>query len=140
MCRLNRVCFLPVLFVISGLLKPVGLTAQYRLSTSGPSIVNESGEEVLLRGMGLGGWMVQEGYMLQTAGFANPQHEIRAKITQLIGEQATQEFYDAWLQNHVTQADIDAMKSWGFNSVRLPMHYNLFTLPCLLYTSPSPRD
>ena len=129
MCRLNRVCFLPVLFVISGLLKPVGLTAQYRLSTSGPSIVNESGEEVLLRGMGLGGWMVQEGYMLQTAGFANPQHEIRAKITQLIGEQATQEFYDAWLQNHVTQADIDAMKSWGFNSVRLPMHYNLFTLP-----------
>ena len=71
-----------------------------RLSTSGGSIVNESGENVLLRGMGLGGWMVQEGYMLQTAGFANPQHEIRAIIEQLIGEEATQDFYDAWLQNH----------------------------------------
>ncbi len=100
-----------------------------RLSTSGGSIVNESGENVLLRGMGLGGWMVQEGYMLQTAGFANPQHEIRAIIEQLIGEEATQDFYDAWLQNHCTKADIDAMKAWGFNSVRLPMHYNLFTLP-----------
>lgn len=100
-----------------------------RLSTNGPNIVNESGENVLLRGMGLGGWMVQEGYMLQTAGFANPQHEIRAMIELLIGEEATDDFYDAWLQNHVTKADIDAMKSWGFNSVRLPMHYNLFTLP-----------
>ena len=63
-----------------------------RLSTNGPAVVNESGENVLLRGMGLGGWMVQEGYMLQTAGFANPQHEIRAIIEQLIGEEATQTF------------------------------------------------
>ena len=111
---------------------PWMLDAQHRLSTDGPAVVNENGENVLLRGMGLGGWMVQEGYMLQTAGFANPQHEIRAIIEQLIGEEATQDFYDAWLQNHCTKADIDAMKAWGFNSVRLPMHYNLFTLsaPC----------
>jgi aryl-phospho-beta-D-glucosidase BglC (GH1 family) len=79
--------------------------------------------------MGLGGWMVQEGYMLQTAGFANPQHEIRATIQDLIGEASTEEFYDAWLANHVRKADIDSLKSWGFNSVRLPMHFNLFTLP-----------
>ena len=103
--------------------------SQQRLSTEGASIVNEAGEPVLLRGMGLGGWMLQEGYMLQTAGFANAQYEIRNKIEQLIGEEATDAFYAAWLQNHVTKADIDAMKSWGFNSVRLPMHYNLFTLP-----------
>lgn len=73
--------------------------------------------------------MVQEGYMLQTAGFANPQHEIRATIEELIGETNTDAFYDAWLANHVRRADIDSMKAWGFNSVRLPMHYNLFTLP-----------
>ncbi len=111
------------------LMVPTSLTGQHRLSTEGPLIVNEAGEGVLLRGMGLGGWMLQEGYMLQTAGFANAQFEIRNKIEQLIGEEATDEFYTAWLQNHVTKADIDAMKSWGFNSVRLPMHYNLFTLP-----------
>jgi endoglucanase len=29
----------------------------------------------------------------------------------------------------VTERDIDSLKAWGFNSVRLPMHYNLFTLP-----------
>jgi endoglucanase len=79
--------------------------------------------------MGLGGWMLQEGYMLETNSFANPQYQIKAKIEALIGETNTNEFYDAWLANHCTKADIDSLAAWGFNSVRLPMHYNLFTLP-----------
>ncbi|MEL7219990.1 MAG: carbohydrate-binding protein [Bacteroidota bacterium] len=116
------------LFVLS-LLLVFQLKAQHFLSTNGKAIVNENQDTILLRGMGLGGWMVQEGYMLQTAGFANPQHEIRATIQELIGEENTDAFYDAWLANHVRKADIDSLKSWGFNSVRLPMHYNLFTLP-----------
>ncbi len=99
------------------------------LRAQGKSIVNEEGEEVILRGMGLGGWMVQEGYMLQTAGFASPQHKIREVIQDLIGEEATDEFYEAWLANHMRKADVDSLKSWGFNHVRLPMHYNLYTLP-----------
>ena len=103
--------------------------AQHFLTTKGKAIVNENQDTILLRGMGLGGWMVQEGYMLQTAGFANPQHEIRTTIQDLIGEANTDTFYDAWLANHARKSDIDSLKSWGFNSVRLPMHYNLFTLP-----------
>ncbi len=99
------------------------------LSVSGKNIVNEQGNEVILRGMGLGGWMLQEGYMLQTASFANAQHKIRESINNLIGEQSTEEFYTAWLDNHVTRTDIDSLAAWGFNSVRLPMHYNLYTLP-----------
>ncbi len=127
----HRIVFVLAAFIglFCAVMAPGSLQGQHRLSTEGPLIVNEAGEPFLLRGMGLGGWMLQEGYMLQTAGFANAQYEIRNKIEQLIGEDATDEFYTAWLQNHVTRADIDAMKAWGFNSVRLPMHYNLFTLP-----------
>ena len=106
-----------------------GAQSQHFLKAEGSAIVNEAGENILLRGVGLGGWMVQEGYMLQTASFASPQHEIKETITDLIGEEATDAFYDAWLHNHCREADIDSMKAWGFNSVRLPMHYNLFTLP-----------
>lgn len=105
------------------------LLGQDLLQVSGKNIVDGSGESYLLKGMGLGGWMLQEGYMFQTASFANPQHQIRARIVELIGEEDTQAFYDAWLANHVRKADIDSLASWGFNSVRLPMHYNLFTLP-----------
>ena len=103
-------------------------SAQGYLRADGQFIVNEQGEKVLLRGMGLGGWMLQEGYMLKL-GNLGQQHVMRAKIEELIGAEATQEFYSAWLANHTTKADIDAMAKWGFNSVRLPMHFNLYTLP-----------
>jgi len=105
------------------------VSGQGFLRAEGKKIVNENGENYILRGMGLGGWMVQEGYMLQTAEFANPQHQIRATIQELVGEEATNQFYEDWLNNHVRKIDIDSLAAWGFNSVRLPMHYNLFTLP-----------
>jgi len=103
--------------------------AQSFLQVDGKDIVTEDGNSYILRGMGLGGWMVQEGYMLQTASFANPQYQIKEKIKEVVGQAGMKAFYDGWLDNHVTKADIDALKSWGFNSVRLPMHYNLYTLP-----------
>ncbi len=99
------------------------------IKADGKVITNESGDTILLRGMGLGGWMVQEGYMLQTSEFAGPQWEIREKIVDLVGEEETDIFYDLWLENNVQKIDIDSMKRWGFNSVRVPLHYNLFTLP-----------
>jgi endoglucanase len=122
--RLRQAAFIFVLAIFAA----GTANAQY-LHTQGKQIVDKDGKEVILRGMGLGGWMLQEGYMLETNSFANPQHQIRAKIQELIGEANTNQFYEAWLANHCTERDIDSLASWGFNSVRLPMHYNLFTLP-----------
>lgn len=98
------------------------------LRVQGQQIVNESGQPVILRGMGLGGWMLQEGYMLEVPQLGT-QQVIRARIADLIGEQKAEAFYQAWRDNHTTKADIDAMARWGFNSVRLPMHWGLYTLP-----------
>jgi len=97
------------------------------LKASGKIIVNEKGENVLLRGIGLGGWMLQEGYMLRLQK-EGQQYRIKQRIEKLIGESQTKEFYTAWLNNHTTRSDIDSLHAWGFNSVRLPMHYDLFTL------------
>ncbi|MBS1933573.1 MAG: cellulase family glycosylhydrolase [Bacteroidetes bacterium] len=102
--------------------------AQDFLKADGKKIVNEKGENILLRGIGLGGWMLQEGYMLRLNNDGQ-QHKIRERIEALLSKQQTDEFYETWLSNHTTKADIDFLKSCGFNSVRLPMHYNLFTLP-----------
>lgn len=99
------------------------------LKTDGKKIIDQNGKEVILRGMGLGGWMLQEGYMMQASDVADTQHEFRDRLISLIGKEKTDEFYDTWLENHVTKKDIDSLAKWGFNSVRLPMHYNLFTLP-----------
>ncbi len=99
------------------------------LKAKGKMIVDDKGNEVLLRGIGLGGWMLQEPYMLQLSGIASNQKEIRQRIKELAGDENTERFYQAWLANHCTKADVDSLAAWGFNSVRLPMHYNLFTLP-----------
>lgn len=105
-------------------------SAQDWLRADGQRIVDESGNPILLRGMGLGGWMLQEGYMLQLGQLGSgQQYRIRAAIAELIGEEKTAEFYQAWLDNHTRKADIDRMARWGMNSVRLPIHYNLLTLP-----------
>lgn len=97
------------------------------LKANGKNIVNEKGENVLLRGIGLGGWMLQEGYMLKLTG-QGQQHKIKARLVSLVGEENTNKFYEAWLNNHTTRADIDSLRRWGFNSVRVPLHYELFTL------------
>jgi endoglucanase len=98
------------------------------LKTQGHIIVNEKNEKVMLRGMGLGGWMLQEGYMFRL-GNIGQQYKIRAKIQELVGPERTQAFYDEWLKSHTNKRDIDSMAAWGFNSVRLPMHFDLYTLP-----------
>jgi endoglucanase len=101
--------------------------AQGFLKAQGRLITNEKGEKVILRGMGLGGWMLQESYMLKIGG-VGPQYLIRRRISDLVGPEKTAAFYDAWLANHTRKIDIDSMAAWGFNSVRLPMHYHLYTL------------
>ena len=93
-------------------------------------IVDGDGRPVILRGMGLGGWMLQEGYMLKLGALGKGQeHVIRAETAKLVGPEREAAIRQAWLDNHTTKADIDAMAAWGFNSVRLPMHYGLLTLP-----------
>jgi len=99
------------------------------LRALGKKIVNSNGDEVLLKGVGLGGWMLQEGYMMNSSGVVDTQHEFIEKLTRLIGAQKTAEFYTNWRKNFVTKQDVDSIAKWGYNSIRLPMHYNLFTLP-----------
>lgn len=102
--------------------------AQSFLTTNGKAIVNDSGDTVLLKAMNLGGWMLIEPYQIQAAGFASAQWEFEEKIEQLIGTTEKDIFLDNWYANHARKIDIDSLAAWGFNSIRLPMHYNLFTL------------
>ncbi len=118
-------------FIVSvSLFYVTNLTAQNVdgfLRANGTRITNDSGEEYILRGMGPGGWMLQEGYMFGTQ--VGTQHEIREMLESLTDKSTTDAFYDSWLDNFFTSADVALVSSWGFNSIRVPLHYNLFTLP-----------
>jgi len=97
------------------------------LIVSGDKIVNSvSGNEVILNAMNFGNWMVMEGYMMNSSNQAPDQHTWKKKLTDLIGSQNTATFYNTWLSNHVTRNDIIQIKGWGFNAVRVPIHYEYF--------------
>ena len=95
---------------------------------SGKQIVDKNGANLILRSIGTGNWMLQEGYMMQTSGVAGTQHEFKKKLTDLIGTEKTNQFYTSWLDAHFRKIDVDSMARWGFNCVRPALHYNLFTL------------
>lgn len=124
--RMFRMLLKPALTWLIFLLVQTGF-AQGFLKQAGKQIVNGNGSAILLRGMGLGGWMLQEGYMFNVSNLGQ-QYRIKEAIETVVGKQRSNLFYESWLANHTTRADIDSLASWGFNSVRLPMHYNLYTL------------
>lgn len=95
------------------------------LKVQGKSIIDSAGNEIILKGIGIGGWLLQEGYMFEYSSFAKTQHDFKTKIEDLVGTDNMESFYDAFRKNFVTRRDIDSIASWGFNSIRLPMHYNL---------------
>ncbi len=95
------------------------------LKRDGKYIKNDNTNNFIIKSMGLGGWLVPEGYMWQSSAYANSPTEIRNAVIELIGEADAEIFYDEYMKNHVARKDIAAMASWGFNAVRLPMHYEL---------------
>ncbi|HLP17200.1 MAG TPA: cellulase family glycosylhydrolase [Bacteroidota bacterium] len=97
------------------------------LHASGTSIVNDKGETVLLRGMGLGGWHVQEGYMFgMPSSTMNAAYQIRNRIVEVVGAANADSFYHTFTANFVTRRDMERLSQLGFNSVRMPMHCERF--------------
>ncbi len=116
----------------------VGFTAtafaQSFLHASGPKIVNASGQEVLLNGVNLGGWALQEGYIIKPGwpGIDGKQTQGMVKKTLYnagMSDAAVETFYQGYRDNFITKPDIDYLASKGFNCVRLPLHYDLFLTP-----------
>ncbi len=116
-----------VLFIYLTISFSINSYCQGFLKASGKNIVNGTGQIFLLKGIGLGGWLVPEGYMLHTAEFANSPTAIRNKIEALIGTEKTNAYYKEYESNYVNEKDINKIAEWGFNSIRLPMHYNKLT-------------
>ena len=75
-----------VVFILG--ISPASLSQGF-LKADGQRIINGRGENVLLRGIGLGGWMLQEGYMLHL-NKEGQQYRIKERIAALIGEEIEQ--------------------------------------------------
>jgi len=77
---------------------------------------------ILLRGFGLGGWLLPEGYMWQMEGAYDRPRRMEQLIETLCGAEYAASFWERYERSYITQADIEWIASLGFNSVRLPIN------------------
>ena len=91
-------------------------------------IVNENGENVVLKGVNLGNWLLWETWM----GFVPEYTEDWAYYDTLqvlldrFGEEKTAEIVKTFDDNFITEDDIAQIEKFGFNCVRVPFWYRNF--------------
>lgn len=95
------------------------------LQCKGKHIIDEKGNPYILRGLGIGGWLVKEGYMIHSA--APSPSTIEASWIELLGEKEGKEFIRKYRDNFCNENDFKAIAELGFNSVRIPFHYNMLS-------------
>jgi hypothetical protein len=93
------------------------------LRTEGDKVVDGSGNPVVLRGAGLGGWMNMENFI---TGYPGHESQHRAAMLQVLGKEKTEFFFDKFLEYFFTEADAKFFASLGLNCIRLPFNYRHF--------------
>lgn len=96
------------------------------LHTSGQDIVNESGKKIFLKGVGLGNWLLPEGYMWKFGASGDRPRKIEKVVSDLVGTEKAVAFWKTFRQNYITEADIKRIAELGFNSVRPALNSRLF--------------
>ncbi|WP_338408196.1 cellulase family glycosylhydrolase [uncultured Flavobacterium sp.] len=96
------------------------------LHTSGYDMVNESEDKIFLKGVGLGNWLLPEGYMWKFGGLGDRPRRIEKVVSDLIGQEKANHFWKTYRQNYITEADIKRIAELGFNSVRPALNSRLF--------------
>ncbi|MBC8374698.1 MAG: cellulase family glycosylhydrolase [FCB group bacterium] len=108
-------------FLTTCMLLILGSEAQAYYTTDGQNVVDkETGEIIQLRGIGLGGWLLPEGYMWGIRKLNRPRH-FEVAIEELIGSSNAAKFWDLYYTNFITRKDVEIMKSFGVNTLRVPL-------------------
>jgi endoglucanase len=103
-----------------------GASATSLIQVRGRDLVKPDGAPLITRGIGLGNWLVPEGYMFHLGkGPESPRH-IEALVADLIGPDEARAFWAAWREQYVTREDLVLLKKAGFDTVRVPFTYRLF--------------
>jgi hypothetical protein len=81
------------------------------------------GQPVHLRGIGLGNWMLVEGFMIE---LPQVDYVMRQAMDDVLGTERAAAFWDAYMASYFTEADVARIRAMGFNHVRLPFSYRHF--------------
>ena len=111
--------------------RPSMITEKDFLTVSSSNLVNRNGEAVILRGVNLGGWLLQESWMCPVSGadgeWGNLDTIEAFKANGFTDEQI-QRLFDTYQDNWITEADLDIIAATGANCLRVPFWYRNFML------------
>jgi endoglucanase len=88
--------------------------------------VDRDGKEVILRGCNLGNWLMLEMWMLDMSELRD-QYEFESILEQRFGAAAKDEMMEIYRANWMTKRDFPLIRSFGFNTIRLPFNFRLLT-------------
>ena len=90
------------------------------LRTSGPRVVTGDGEPILLRGVGIGGWLNMENFI---TGYPATESAHRQAMRRVLGQRRYELFFDSFLTHFFGEQDAAFIASLGMNCVRIPVSY-----------------
>ena len=102
------------------------------LTAKGMKVYNQRGEEVQLKGVNLGSWLIWEDWLTPYDGVepnkdgVTDHMQVVDKLTERFGEEKAYELMNTYMDNWITEYDLDQIKAMGFNSVRVPFWYRNF--------------
>jgi endoglucanase len=125
-CRPAPLALVLLATILVGITRPAA--AGDFIHAEGTHLVDGRGERFNVKGINLGNWLVPEGYMFKFERARAP-NEIAGVIEALIGPNAAAQFWREFRDVYVAEDDIRFIKSAGFNTVRVPLHWRLFLAP-----------
>ena len=97
--------------------------SQGPLRVNGEAIVDGEGNRVVLRGVGLGGWMNMENFI---TGYPATESQMRASVMAVLGPERSARFFDRLLTRFFEDGDAALLADLGVNCVRIPVNYRHF--------------
>jgi hypothetical protein len=112
-----------IVAILLGLCAPA--LAQGLVRIDGKHFIAPDGRELHLRGINLGNWLMPEGYMFKFE-VAKAPRQIYGAFERLLGPERATAFWTEYRARYIAEDDIRFIKSVGFNTVRIPLHWALF--------------
>lgn len=88
---------------------------------SGTTLVDDDGP-LRLAGVGLGNWLMPEGYMWRFGDEFSSPRQIEARVEELVGPERAAAFWRRFYDEFITEDDIALVAQLGFDHVRLPIN------------------
>ena len=124
--QLSKNLLARVLFVLFALSVA---SANSFLKTNGRIIVNEQNRRIILKGFGLGGWLVLRRSCIWNCSLLSTRlpRMSKAKLRVLLALKKKNNFSIYTRKNYITEYEISLLADHGFNAIRVPLHYKHFS-------------